>query len=75
MAAERWHDVKRGLESALDKDPRRRAELRERLGADNLHLREQVESLLASRHSFFDKTPDSLELVGGEPFSAQRGRT
>ncbi len=75
MAAECWHEVKRRLEFALDKDPKRRAELRKRLSADDLHLREQVESLLASRHSFFDKTPDSLELVGGEPFSAQRERT
>ena len=72
MAVERRDDVKRDLEFALDKDPKRRAELRERLGADNLHLREQVESLLASRHSFFDKTPDSLELVSGEPFSSRR---
>ncbi len=74
MAAERWDDVKRRLEFALDKDPKRRAELWERLGADNLHLREheQVESFLASRRSFFDKTPDSLELVSGEPFSSRR---
>ncbi len=72
MAAECWHEVKRRIEFALDKDPKRRAELWERLGADNLHLRKHVESLLASRHSFFDKTPDSLELVSGEPFSSRR---
>ena len=72
MAAERWDDVRRHLEFALDKDPKRRAELWERLGADNLHLREQVECSLASRHSFFDKMPDSLEVVGGEPFSSRR---
>ena len=72
MAAERWQEVKRLFEFALDKDPKRRAQLWERLGADNLHLREQVESLLASRHSFFDKTPDSLELVSGEPFTSRR---
>ncbi len=72
MAAERWHEVKRRLEFALDKDPKRRAELRERLGTDNIHLREHVGSLLSSRHSFFDRTPDSLELVSGEPFSLRR---
>jgi hypothetical protein len=72
MAAERWDDVKRRLEFALDKDSRRTAELWERLGADNLHLRERVESLLASRHCFFDKTQDSLEPVSGAPFSSRR---
>ena len=47
MAAEHWHEVKRSLEFALDKEQKRRVALREKLGADNLHLREQVESLLA----------------------------
>ena len=46
MAAERWHDVKRGLEFALDKDSKSRAELRKDSALTNLHLR--AESLLAS---------------------------
>ncbi len=55
MATEHWDEVKRDLEFALDKDPKSRAELWERLGADNLHLRNEVESLLAFRHSFYER--------------------
>src|SRR6266850_2492023 len=48
MTPERWKQVKRILEDALERDPATRAELLDQACKDDQPLRQEVESLIAS---------------------------
>lgn len=74
MTPERWQQVKRLLESALDRNPVERAALLDNACKDDLSLRREVESLIASHEQaqgLFELP--AFEVAAGLPASDKAG--